>query len=256
MEYSVLTYIIGNYENIHEINFDISNTNVEYVCVTDRKDLTSNTWKIIYDEELDNPNLEPFEKVFRVRYNLFKYVKNDICVRIDGSIGINKPLDNIIEIFESGNYDACLNLHIGRNSLIDEYNAWVGFRGFPIDEARKHLYYIVDEMKYDLNTKSLIEQNFSINRRSEWTDKVDNDMLYILRGLNNGQCTRLDQTLFTAYIVKNYPDKKYLFVSDFELFRDVLVWYSHGTNIPLVCSERGNWVFYFNNKPVETVKIN
>ena len=222
MKYSVLTYIIGNYENIHEIGFDITDSEVEYICVTDRKDLTSNTWKVIYDEELNNPNLEPFEKVFRVRYNLFKYATNDICLRIDGSIGINKPLDFIVEKFEKGNYDACLNLHIGRNNIIDEYSAWVGFRNFPHNDAIKHINFIKNVIGYDLNNKCLIEQNFSINRRNEWTNKVDEEMLFILRGLNNGQCTRLDQTIFTAYITKNYPNKKYLFVDDFELFREHL----------------------------------
>jgi hypothetical protein len=255
MKYSVLTYIIGNYENIHEINFDISDSEVEYICVTDRKDLTSNTWKVVYDEELDNPNLEPFEKVFRVRYNLFKYVKNDICLRIDGSIGINKPLDSIIETFENGNYDACLNLHIGRNNIIDEYNAWMTFRNFPHNDAIKHINFIKNVIEYDLNKRCLIEQNFSINRRNEWTNKIDRDMLSILRELNNGQCTRLDQTLFTAYMTKNYPDKKYLFVDDFELFNKHLTWFVHGTNQPIHVGNRGNTVFYFNDKPVETLKI-
>jgi hypothetical protein len=80
-------------------------------------------------------------------------------------------------------------------------------------------------------------------------------MLSILRELNNGQCTRLDQTLFTAYMTKNYPDKKYLFVDDFELFNKHLTWFVHGTNQPIHVGNRGNTVFYFNDKPVETLKI-
>lgn len=96
--YTVLTYIIGDYETVHELEFDPATTpHVEYLLVTDNKDLKSDTWKVIYDDSLVNDDLKPFDKVFGIRYNLFKYATNDICIRIDGSIGINKPLDDMFK---------------------------------------------------------------------------------------------------------------------------------------------------------------
>lgn len=50
-KYTILTFIIGkNYELLHEI---VNKQNdVEYVLVTDDKELKSNTWNIVYDEDL------------------------------------------------------------------------------------------------------------------------------------------------------------------------------------------------------------
>lgn len=48
--YTVLTYIIGDYETVHEIGFDPATTpHVEYLLITDNKNLTSNTWKVVYE---------------------------------------------------------------------------------------------------------------------------------------------------------------------------------------------------------------
>lgn len=251
MKYSILTYIISDYEKLHEIGFNTKELtpNVEYICVTDNPNLLSKTWTIVYDEELDNNTQTPFDKVFSIRYNLFKYTNNDICVRIDGSIGIDKPLDNLVSHFIENDYDACLNIHPGRYSLISEYNAWIGFRQFPPNEAQQHLHFLMNELKYNINTKGLIEQNFSINRKSEWTDNVDKEMLSILRKLNNGQCTRLDQTIFTAYLTKKYPNKKYMFVDDYYLFSNYMTWYQHNSDNPYCVSKR-NILPYFNDNVV------
>ena len=106
-KYSVLSYLIGDYECLREIEFDTTkNDNVEYILVTDRKDLKSKTWTVIYDPDLDKPHFNAFDRTFFVRYNLFKYAKHDICVRFDHSFQLVKPLDSLIEKFEEGNYDA------------------------------------------------------------------------------------------------------------------------------------------------------
>lgn len=83
-KYSVLTFIIGKgYEKVHEI--ENMQDDVEYLLVTDDSDLKSNTWKVIYDEDLLSFKT-PFERCFRVRYNVFKYCITDICITIDGSM--------------------------------------------------------------------------------------------------------------------------------------------------------------------------
>jgi len=82
--YTILTFIIGKgYEKVHEILN--KQDDVEYLLVTDDETLKSDTWKVVYDKSL----LEfktPFERCFRVRYNVFRYCSTDICITIDGSI--------------------------------------------------------------------------------------------------------------------------------------------------------------------------
>ena len=106
IKYSVLTYIIGNYEIVREVDYDISTTpHIEYVLVTDNPKLKSNTYKVVFDEELANSEMDNWGKVLQVRYNPFKYVSNDICIRIDGSMQVCAPMDKFIEQFVKENYD-------------------------------------------------------------------------------------------------------------------------------------------------------
>ena len=242
-KYTVLTYIIGNYEIVHELEFDPTTTpHVEYILVTDNKELTSKTWKVIYDESLNNPSLLPFDRVFSIRYNLFKYASNDICIRIDGSVGIVRPLDELVKTFIDGNYDGCVNLHVECDNLIDEYWRWITVRNFSPLEAFFHLKYMKDTFGYDFNKKGLIQLNFGINRRGALTDNIDNLMKQILvnshvfnftkENKDKGKhYTRLDQTLFTALITTYFSDKKWLFIND-DIFKGkYMKWYNHNSNV-------------------------
>jgi hypothetical protein len=131
-KYSVLTFIINDYEYVREIEYDISTTpHIEYILVTDNPNLKSNTWNIIYDKDLEDSNLTVYDKVMMVRYNPYKYVSNDICVRIDGSMQIVKPLDYFINEFIEGEYDGSLLLHPLRDLIYDEYRAWHLLRNMP-----------------------------------------------------------------------------------------------------------------------------
>lgn len=258
MKYSVLTYIIGNYEVVREIEFNtLSTPDVEYLLVTDNKDLKSDTWKVIYDQDLDNPNLTPFDRTFMVRYNLFKYAKNDICVRFDHSYKLRQPLDTLVEKFELGKYDACLNIHVGRNNILEEYYAWVEYRNFDPNEALKHILLLNLLFKYDFNIKGLYEQSFSINRRNEWTSTIDKDMLYYLKvfNLDNKHITRLDQTIFSAYINTFQHNKKYMFVDNYALTKKLFDRYQHGLNGRKYKSSPSLIEPYFNNELIDIIDI-
>lgn len=144
-KYTVLTYIIGDYEVVHELGFNPATTpHVEYILVTDNKNLKSDTWKVVYDEYLDKPELHAFDRVFSIRYNLFKYTNNVIVLRIDGSIGVNKPLDNIIQTFIDGKYDGCLNIHPGCDNIIDECFRWITIRNYSPLKAFYQIKYLKD----------------------------------------------------------------------------------------------------------------
>jgi hypothetical protein len=262
--YTVITYIIGDYEVVHELGFNPATTpHVEYLLVTDNKNLKSDTWKIVYDEELDKPELLPFDRVFHVRYNLFKYTNNDIIIRIDGSIGVNKPLDPMIEEFINGEYDGCINIHPGRNNIIDECFTWTVMRGFPSLNSLFQIKYISEKFNYDFNKKGLIQLGISINKRGELTNQIDNLMQVLIIEGNienhfadkkdkNYHVTRLDQTLFTVLINSMFSDKKWMFIND-SIFKEgsLLSLHSHNSDKKLKIKPESFIEPYFNGKKVE-----
>jgi hypothetical protein len=266
--YTVLTYIIGDYETVHELEFDPATTpHVEYLLVTDNKNITSKTWKIVYDETLVNDDLHTFDRCYNIRFDLFKYATHDICVRIDGSIGINKPLDNIIQTFIDGNYDGCLNIHPGCDNIIEEYFRWVIKRGFSPLEAIFHVKYIQDKFNYNFQTKGLIELCFTINKRGSLTDNIDYDMKKMLRESNVSNYlyenkdkpmhySRLDQILFTALVFSKYNNSNWMFVRDSLFAEDsYFTWYAHGDgNIRLYVNPQTFIDPYFNNKKVTPIE--
>lgn len=81
--YTVLCYIMNNYENVREV--EEVDPEAEYVMVVDDHSLTSKTWKVIYDEELARiPSV--FDRCYRVRFNVFKYASTPICVYLDANV--------------------------------------------------------------------------------------------------------------------------------------------------------------------------
>lgn len=254
INYSVLTYIIGDYEVLREIDFDIKETpHVEYICVTDNPNLKSDTWKIIYDETLINDNLSQWDKVFSIRYNLFKYCSYDICLRLDGSLKILKPLDELIKHFDEGNYDGCFLLHPIRKWVIDELYAWSLYKNYPPIEAMAQIRFMTKVFQYDFNVKGLIQQTISINRRSHLTNNIDRRMLRYLKVFNNHLC-RLDQTMFTAFIMTEHNDKNWMFIDERIMDGRYLQKFEHGslTQKLNIISPSTFVIPYFNDKKVKT----
>ena len=117
MKYSVLCYIINNYEHVHEVLE--KDPDAEYILVTDDKDLKSSTWNVVYDESLLSlPST--FDRCYSIRFNVFKYCHTQICVYIDGNVQINKPLTPLLDKFENEKYDMCLMPHPLRHDFISE----------------------------------------------------------------------------------------------------------------------------------------
>ena len=102
-KYSILTYMFNNGDILRDAPKD---DNIEYICVTDNPNLQSDIWKIIIDEDLKDYDSELAS--FYVRYHPFKYCSGDICIRIDGSIQINKSLLSIFKEFEDSGNDICV----------------------------------------------------------------------------------------------------------------------------------------------------
>ena len=224
MRYTVLTYIFNGYERVHEIRK--KDPDADYVLVTDDPHLTSETWFVIYDPM---PRYSAFAKCYQVRFHPFRYAGTPIIVRVDGSIGINKPLKPIVDEFERGKYDRCLMIHPHRNTLPDEYNVWCRTRGFSIRQAAKCMK-ALERMGYDLRQQGLYQGCFEV-LRNNYTNTDINDLTFALLCLmGTGSIERIDQTITSAIINRFYSNLKVLPVSeDIITDGDLMTWYFHNS---------------------------
>lgn len=228
-KYTILSFIIGHdYEILHEIQNP--QDDVEYLMVTDDLDLKSQTWKVVYDEDLLKLKTG-FERCFAVRYNVFKYCSTDICVTIDGSMEVSGSLDGLVEKFNVGDYDICLMPHPLWADFVSEYRAWIKMRGYPVENANKFFNFLKDA-RYDINYKGLFQLCFSIKRRNETTNAIDAMTMSILKYLSLGQdkFERLDQTVFSFVMNRYFNYLKVLPVSEQIVRSSALTWFWHKSN--------------------------
>lgn len=226
--YTVLTYIINAYEEVHEI--DVCDPEAEYILVTDDKELHSNTWRVVYDADLEG--LSVFDKCYAIRFNCFKYVTTDICVRLDGSIRVMAPLSPLIDIFEQGGYDVGLMPHPLRCNFKEEYDVWVKQRGYPRKQAR----YCIDTLRdlgYDFSYKGMFQGCMSIQRRGSLTDSIDSQTLALMKQLGKaGQIERLDQIPLSFIVNTRFSHLRVLPISERILMSYALQWYAHNSDQP------------------------
>ena len=238
IRYSVLTYNIQHYEVVHEIIE--KDPEAEYLLITDDQNLKSDTWEVIYDERLEG--LSTFDKCYSIRFDLFRYCHSDICVRIDGNIGIKRNLKHLVDIFENGNYDAALMPHPLRDNFIDEYNEWVKVRAYPIQQAERCLD-IMRQGGYDFNYKGLFQLCFSINRKGRITSDIDRMTIELMKKMGKeNEIERIDQIPFSYIMNKYFSHLKILPVSEQIIRSPYMTWYNHG------CNEPNNFVFYDESK--------
>ena len=225
MRYTVLTYIFNGYERVHEVME--KDPDADYVLVTDDPHLTSDTWFVIYDPM---PRYSAFAKCYQVRFHPFRYAGTPIIVRVDGSIGINKPLKPIVDEFEHGKYDRCLMIHPHRNTLPDEYNVWCRTRGFSIRQAAKCMK-ALERMGYDLRQQGLYQGCFEVLRDNRTNTDINDLTFALLCLMGTGSIERIDQTITSAVINRFYSNLKVLPVSE-DIITDgnLMTWYFHNSD--------------------------
>ena len=203
MRYSVLTYNFGDYELLHEI--DEKDPDAEYIVVTDRDDLVSDTWEIVKWKGEDWMN--GFDKVCYVRYHCFDFCNTDICVKLDGSVKIKKSFGPIIDKFEENNYDTALMVHPYNRPIGREYNVWVNVvKRYPREQALRCMSILSELDKEGKHADdSIFQLNFFIQRKNAINDCI-NKAVYSLNGLlgaNTGHQDRIDQITF-SFVVNNW----------------------------------------------------
>ena len=199
----MLSYIFNGYERLHEVNDP--DPNADYVMVTDDPTMTSKTWRIVIDPELEG--LSTFDKCYRVRFRPFRYTKEKIVVRIDGSLQVCHPFTPIIEEFEREQADICLMIHPERNNIEKEYDVWVRARNYPRRQADKCINYM-RQQGYDFNYRGLYEGAFTIHRRNRFNLRLCREVLDLHLALGTGgKIERLDQTLTSFILNTRYADR-------------------------------------------------
>lgn len=252
-KYSVLTYNVGGYEIVHEIQE--KSPNAEYIYITDDPNIKSETWQVVC---VDNPHPEdPFDLCYRIRFNPFDYINSNIVFRVDGSIGINKNLDPIIEAFEASQYDCAMKVHPLRNTMFQEYQAWLAQRQYPLEQANRCLAFMDRMEGYDIKGyKGLFEYNIAIQRKNR-VNLLWNEMTWaLLKYLapEGKQVERLDQTLGSFVANKYFNFMKVMALPDHLVRGSYMTWYGHGSNKPL-----GQLPYlippYVFNKPIVPVTL-
>lgn len=224
--YTVLTYNIGNYELVREI--EEKDPEAEYVLVTDSKEVKSSTWDVIVDESIKGTNA--FDKVCDVRTNAFKYCNSDICIRVDASVKIKRSLKVLVDMFEKGKYDIALLPHPTRYSIVDEFDTWIKVRNYNENQAERIKDYF-KKNNYDFKYKGLLQCGFLITRNNSLTNSIINDTYALAKQLGeNGHMERIDQIIFTYIMNTKYSQVKVLPLSEQILHSYYMQIYQHGSN--------------------------
>lgn len=232
MRYTVLTYNIAGYEILHEIPKEAINPDIDYIYVTDDHSITSSTWTVVYADDLTGTT---FDKCYQIRFNPFKYTDNEVLMRIDGSMAIAKDVMPIFKFFMDGDYDCAMMIHPTRNTMYDEYVAWVKQRNYPVEQANKCLNFMAAN-GYDIKEyKSLFQYNFAIQKKNDINNRLNAETYQVLKVLATEPDTaeRLDQTIGTFVINTHYPNLKILPVGQYITFSNYggyFRWCSHGTD--------------------------
>ena len=251
-KYTVLTYIFGGYEKLHEIKE--KDPAAEYICVTDDEQLKSSSWKIVVDGRLKG--MASFDKCCYVRYHPFEYCNTNICMKIDGSFIVKKSTANIIDLFEKGGFDMSIMIHPERNTLKDEYAVWIRTRNYPSRQANKILNYF-NESGYPDEYKGLYQVGFSIQRNNDDSKKL-NDVVYdTLKMLGDGgKIERLDQTIF-SYILNTRFEHTFKIMPVSEnliTHSDYFSWCFHNSNSPVPFKQKTIPPYMFN-KPIDVCEF-
>jgi len=243
--YTVLMYNFNNYEILREP--EELDSEAEYIYVTDNKDLHSDKWKIVVDDSLNG--LSPFDKCYRVRFNLFKYASSPVCIYVDGSIQIHKSLRPLYDAFIQSESDIGLNVHPTRCTLRDEYETWVKLRNYSRYQQLK-CYAMFDAAQYDLSYKGLYQGTCRIVKNTYINQHIDNTTLQFLLKLgSNNIIERLDQTIY-SFVVNKFFQSITVFPFSQQVFQNnYMTWMHHNTKSPIpMCHDQYMNTGYVFNK--------
>ena len=250
-KYSILTYNIGGYEVLHEV--ENPSENCEYVYVTDDKSITSSTWNVVYVEN-EHPE-DNMDLCYTIRFNPFDYVSTDVVIRIDGTTTPCGDTDEIYETFIKGGYDIGLFIHPERYNFAEELSVWEKYRNYKHGQTEKTLGFIRDS-GYDVDGYlGIFQGNVMIHKNTETNREICDKTLSLMRQLAyESRIDRLDQVIFSFVVNSEYNQLKVLPLGDNILDGSYFKMFWHGTyvRIPVTITKNKKYMF---NKEVEPYKF-
>ena len=168
--------------------------------------------------------------------------------------------DELIDIFNEGNYDISLVMHPVRTNLFDEYECWCKYRGYGVEQANKVLKFLVTYEGYDVkNYKGLYQYNFMIQRNNKINNNLNSLTLSLTKYLAPEEklVDRLDQTIGSFVINKYFQNLKVLPVDNRIGYSKYFAWYAHNSYIKFPDPDIQTDGYLFNEKiDTNTIEYN
>lgn len=231
MKYTVLTYLVGNYDKTHKI---LTRTpDVDYVIVTDNPlYVDTSGYRVVYDPDLEKLG-NAFDKILYIRYHPFKYVDTPIVLKIDASVQVKGDLTKLFQDFEKSESQLAIHLHPTRQTPVEELTAWVQSRGMGVDEANKVLQFMAQFEGYDVkNYKSMVQLSWSMEKNKPAITKLDELAYAVNKYVGGDNDFRCDQVVY-SFVIAKYFNQLPIDVWDMRILQGNLFdWYPHGSDTP------------------------
>jgi len=218
MKYAVITYIFGKNKEILREPL-VVDKDVEYICVTDQKDLKSKIWKIVYDD-IPEANCTR-DKMVYVKYRPFKYTNADIICAIDGSILIKHSLKKLFEQIK--NNEVLVKLHPERNNILDELYVWNKIRNLSIYGIEKFKF-IANKDNINLKNNFLIESCVLVYKNDKIIKELCENVIAYMKFLGENNMLFLTNQCTMSLLIQKFNIKYDIFKQ-----RDYFVHYCHGS---------------------------
>lgn len=204
MKFSILTYVFDDYELLRE-PLSVEN-NVEYVAITDNRDLKSDVWNIIVDDKLSS--MSPFDKTFYVRYHPFEYVHSNVVFIIDGSMLVKGDFTEIYERFEAEQSEIGVMINDEYETVINYMQGWVDLNHYDLEKANNHLN-TIKNMGYNMDYKGVFFTGFRILRNCKAANDLNRYVYALLKMVSSTEVIeRFDEPYYTFAINMFFTDAK------------------------------------------------
>jgi len=201
MKTAVITYLMGQNDELLEPHY--VNETWDLVCFTNRKDVKSDAWNVVFVEDKENGlNDKRFANYFKFNpfsslYAAFNF-NYDICITIDANVRISKDLDRVVSFYCPSMYDMTLARHPLRNCVFAECNAIVGEKK-DSKEAVSHNIKHFEDQQYPPNN-GLYQTTIMIWKNTQATQLLSSEFWKLYNNMSER-----DQILL-PFILWQVPD--------------------------------------------------
>lgn len=201
MTYSIIQSITNSYDKIRDCKDTTAN---ECILFTDNYNTTAKNWTI---HKLKANKLYPFDDIFDIRWNPFKFTNTDYVIWIDGSIAIHGSLKQYIDEFANSDCEFATVVHPHRNNVKDEYCEWCKIRNYDKTRAFMWLAYM-KEHNLQIDESGLYQTGFNIYKNTPAIKQFCEAMRNELHIFDKEHYERLDQTVATFLLKTRFKHIK------------------------------------------------